>query len=260
MTRYDYTTITELPTSLLSPDQIHRFAHRYAYAHRLAEGRRVLEVACGSASGLDYVAQGAAQVVGLDYTSGVLYFARQDTHMPLVQADAQQIPIVAASFDLVLCFEAIYYLEDYRAFLAECRRVLAPGGTLLICHSNPDWPNFAPGPLTTHYPDLPELAASLTRVGFHNIQCYGTLPITTTGTRQRIINTLRKWVVKSGILPWLGPLRTVLQQLSYGHLYPLPATIDAEWISTWQSDLALTPLCATQRDKIYRVHYLEADQ
>ena len=107
---------------------------------------------------------------------------------------------------------------------------------------------------------MPELAASLARVGFHDIACYGTLPITATGTRQRIINALRKWVVKSGILPWLGPLRTVLQQLSYGHLYPLPPTIDAEWANIWQSDLTLTPLCATQRDKNYRVHYVEASQ
>src|SRR5688500_17605540 len=92
MTRNDYTSITELPTGLLSPDQIHRFAHRYGYAHDLARGKRVLEVACGAGSALNYLERDAALVVGLDYSGGVLSHARQDTHVPLVQGDAQQLP------------------------------------------------------------------------------------------------------------------------------------------------------------------------
>ena len=257
MTHNDYTQITELPGSLLSPDQIHRFAHRYGYAQMLACDKRVLEVACGSGSALNYLAQSAAHVVGLDCSGGVLIQTQQDTFEPLIQGDAQWLPFAAQQFDLLLCFEAIYYLDDYRHFLAECRRVVRPGGRVLICQSNPNWPNFAPGALTTHYPSLPELAKSLTQAGFSAVHCFGVLPITDSDARQKAMNVLRRIVVKSGILPWLGPLKTHLQRMSYGELHPLPLSIDAAWIARWQPEHDLSPLSPTQPDRIHRVIYVE---
>jgi ubiquinone/menaquinone biosynthesis C-methylase UbiE len=255
--RHDYTSITELPTTLLTPDQMRRFAHRYGYAQTLARGQRVLEVACGAGGGLNYLAENAAWVVGLDYTGGVLLHARQNSRAPLAQSDAQRLPFASEQFDLVLCFEAIYYLEEYRRFLAESHRVLTTGGKTLICQSNPDWPNFVPGALTTHYPRLPELVAGLTQAGFRDVKCYGTLPITATNARQKVVNALRQWAIKSGILSRLGPLRSLLQRMSYGQLYPLPSAIDAQWVATWQADLSQTPLSPTQPDRVHRVIYVE---
>jgi ubiquinone/menaquinone biosynthesis C-methylase UbiE len=257
MSPTDYTSITELPASLLTPDQLGRFAQRYGYAHRLAQGQRVLEVACGAGGGLSYLAKAAVQVMGLDYTGTFLTEAQNAAHVPLTQGDAQRLPYAGGSFDLVLCFEAIYYLEDYRLFLAECRRVLAPGGVVLICQSNPDWPDFVPGALTATYPTLPELTASLVSAGFHDIKSYGALPITTAGARQKLVNRLRRWGTLVGILSWLSPLTTLLKRLSYGQLEPLPRAIDAQWVATWQANLLLTPLSPTQPDWIHRVVYVE---
>ncbi len=257
MSLTDYTSITELPASLLTPDQLGRFAQRYAYAHTLARGRRVLEVACGAGSGLNYLATTAAQVVGLDYTASVLTEAQKSAQVPLTQGDAQRLPYARGSFDLVLCFEAIYYLEDYQLFLAECRRVLAPGGGVLICQSNPGWPDFVPGALTTIYPTLPELTAGLTSAGFRDIKSYGALPIITAGARQKLVNRLRRWGTMVGILSWLSPLTTLLKRLSYGQLQPLPRAIDAAWVAMWQANLSLTPLSPTQPDRVHRVIYVE---
>ena len=255
----DYTPITELAADLLSPDQIHRFVHRYRYAHHLAQNQRVLEVACGAGSALNYLAQHAASVVGVDYTSGVLPHAQRNSRVPLVQGDAQRLPFAANSFSFIFCFEAIYYLENYQDFLQECHRLLTPTGKLLICQSNPDWPYFAPGALTTYYPPLPTLAAMTTAAGFQAAQCFGTLPVTDSA-RQRAINTARQWITTSGLTPWLGAFKTVLQQLSYGQLHPLPATIDAQWLSEWQTDITLTPLSPTERDRVHRVIYVEAQK
>ncbi len=257
MMRNDYASITELPTSLLTPDQIRRFAHRYGYAHELARAQRVLEVACGSGAGLTYLAQSATHIVGLDYTGGVLLQTQQATQVALVQGDAQWLPFANEQFELILCFEAIYYLEDYRRFLVECYRMLTPKGRIVICQSNPDWPNFVPGALTTHYPSLPELAMSFNQAGFSNVTCFGTLPITATNTRQQVVDRLRRWIMKSGIQPWLGPLKAVLQRMSYGQLQPLPSTIDAQWVTAAQLDLAQTPLHPTQPDRVHRVLYVE---
>lgn len=258
MTPNDYTSITELPTSQLTSEQIYRFAHRYHYAHQLGQGRRVLEVACGAAGGLPYLAQGASQVVGMDYTQCVLAYARHATQVPLVQADAQALPFASGHFDVVLCFEAIYYLADYQRFLRDSWRVLAPGGRLLICQSNPNWPNFVPGAMSHYYPPLPELANSVRQAGFGAVKCFGILPIQQSNSRQRLLNQARRWVTQSGLLPLLGPLKSVLQQMSYGTLYPLPAIIDAAWVAQWQGDLSQTPIAPLQMDRTHRVIYVEA--
>jgi ubiquinone/menaquinone biosynthesis C-methylase UbiE len=218
----------------------------------------VLEVACGAGAALDYLAQDAAHVVGMDYTSSVLSSARQHSQVALVQGDAQTLPFAGASFDLILCFEAIYYLEDYRRFLAECQRILIPGGKLLICQSNPDWPDFVAGALTTHYPSLPELTTALTQASFGDLQSYGTLPITAASSSQQLINKARRWVIQSGLLPLLGPLKPLLQRLSYRQLHPLPATIDSQWVATWQGNLTLTSLSPHERDVVHRVVMVEA--
>lgn len=256
--RHDYTSITELPAARLTPDQIHRFAHRYGYAHQLGQAQRVLEVACGAGSALDYLAQNAVSVVGLDYSGGVLHYTRQDTHIPLVQGDAQRLPFAPAQFDLILCFEAIYYLADYQAFLKECHRLLPTGGKALICQSNPDWPDFVPGALTTRYPPLPELTAALARAGFRQVQCSGILPVTAANARQQLVNHARRWVIQSGIITLLGPVKRTLQTLSYGEMYPLPGTIDAAWIAQWQAGITRTSLDPNARDRVHRVIYVEA--
>lgn len=257
MLHQDYTTITELPDSLLTPEQMQRFAHRYGVAYELVNDKRVLEVACGAGSALSYLSQRAASIIGLDYTWSVLRHAQKHARAPLVQGNAQHLPFAGEEFDVLLCFEAIYYLPNYRHFLNECHRLLAPRGKLLICQSNPDWPNFAPGALTTHYPSLPELAAELARAGFQQVRAHGTLPIDETSPRQQRINALRRWVMQSGMLSRLGPIKPLLQRLSYGKLHPLPSSIHAQWVATWQERLKLKPLSLLQTDRVHRVIYLE---
>jgi ubiquinone/menaquinone biosynthesis C-methylase UbiE len=204
------------------------------------------------------LADSASSVVGLDYTASVLAHARQATSVPLVQGDAQQLPFASGRFDLILCFEAIYYLADYHDFLAECHRVLGAGGQLLLCQSNPDWPDFVPGALTSHYPSLTELTASLQQAGFGALQWGGILPITASTARQRATHWVRRWVLASGILPLLGPFRPLLQRVSYGQMHPLPPMIDAEWVATWQTGVMPTPLPPGERDRVHRVIYVEA--
>src|SRR5690606_22561377 len=126
--------------------------------------------------------------------------------------------------------------------------------------SNPDWPNFAPGALTTHYPPLPELTAALARAGFGKMQCSGILPITTSTPHQRLVNSARRWLIRSGMLPFLGPVKRTLQALSYGKLHPLPRIVDPAWIAQWQAGVTSTLLPHTQPDRIHRVLYVEASK
>jgi SAM-dependent methyltransferase len=51
---------------------------------------------------------------------------------PDVMADAAALPLPAASFDLVWCAQVLEHVPDAGAVLRECRRVLRPGGRLVL--------------------------------------------------------------------------------------------------------------------------------
>ncbi len=159
----DYTTVTETWGLPASPEQLAMQYFRYRMGAELGEGGTVLEIGCGSGMGLPYLQAHASVTVGGDYTMGLLREARR--HLPdanLVRMDAQHLPFLDRAFDAVLMLEMIYYVADQEAALAECRRVLKPGGKLLVCMPNRDRPDFNPSPYSTRYPNLGEISSLLT--------------------------------------------------------------------------------------------------
>lgn len=250
----DFTAITEVPGSFLNQEQLARITQRYRLGAALAAGHDVLEVACGAGIGLGVLAQQAQTLVGLDYTLPVLELARAHyaQRVPLVCADAQQLPFAAGKFDLILAFEAIYYLQRLDWFLTECRRVLRAGGTLLICTSNPDWPDFAAGQLSVNYPDLPTLAAALQNAGFAEAQFYGALPVAQASPAKRMMGAVRKQLVRYPFFTSDSPLTRRLKQLAYGSLVPLPVEISLP-AQPGDPYSGLTPLVLDKADRIHRV-------
>jgi SAM-dependent methyltransferase len=258
----DFTPITELPGTRLNQEQWYRFTHRYAFGAARAVGRRVLEVACGAGIGLGYLAPAARQVVGMDVTARLLLQAQAHygAGIPLLGGDAQQMPFVDGSFDLILCFEAIYYLQNPALFCTESRRILAADSTLLIALSNPDWPDFVPGEMSTRYPAVPELAGLLYHAGFRSVQFFGILPFAATPPRQAFANHLRHCVLQVGLLRKMaGPAANMLKAALYGRLQPLPAKLEAPAAGTPPELPALTPIPADRPDCVHRVIYALAD-
>jgi len=91
---------------------------------------RVLEVGCGTGHWLGVLAPHTCQMVGLDLSAGMLGHARRQVPASgLAQGQAGRLPFAGASFDLLLCVNALHHFPDPRAFIAESRRVLRPGGT-----------------------------------------------------------------------------------------------------------------------------------
>ena len=101
-----------------------------------ADGRRLLDLACGSGRYLKQLAPAAALAVGLDF-SGPMLARAAELRRPLVQADLAALPLAASAFDLIVCGLAVGHLSDLSRCLSEMARVLAPGGVLIYSDFHP---------------------------------------------------------------------------------------------------------------------------
>jgi SAM-dependent methyltransferase len=126
----------------VDPDLWNEHVARYEFAARLAEGRRVLDAGCGSGYGSARLAEVARSVVAVDSAADAIGYALRTyaaTNLCFLQASCEALPLASRSRDLVTAFEVIEHLADWRAFLAEVERVLAPGGLLVISTPNTDY-------------------------------------------------------------------------------------------------------------------------
>lgn len=104
------------------------------------EGRCVLDVGCGSGALGAALRDRGALVSGFDLSPAMVALARQrlGDEVDLVVADlAERLPYEDASFDVVLCSLALHYLKDWVGPLRELRRVLRPGGRLVVSVPHP---------------------------------------------------------------------------------------------------------------------------
>ena len=224
----DYTDITEVPGSMATREQLARLYHRYHTAFSNAAGRHVLEVACGAGFGLGYLARTAKSVVGSDYTENLLRMAQSHYlgRVPLVRLDAHHLPFCDRAFDLVVLYEAIYYLSQAEQFIAESRRLLSDGGMLLIGTVNKDWSEFTPSALSTRYFSVPELRDLLIQQGFGNLEFFGAFPTTATSSKQKIVSLIRRMAVALNLVPKTLGGRELLKRLFYGSLTPLKPELE----------------------------------
>ncbi len=98
---------------------------------RLAPGSSVLDLACGTADLARELAGAGHRAVGIDSSAGMLVAARAG-EAALVQADAGALPFAPGTLDGVVSGFALRNLADLAGVLAECGRVLRPGGRIAL--------------------------------------------------------------------------------------------------------------------------------
>lgn len=92
---------------------------------------RILDVGCGTGLNLQRLKQyGDAQ--GVDMSTEALEFCRQRGVNNVILHEADELPFEDESFDLVTAFDVIEHIDDDSAALREFKRVIRPGGTLLV--------------------------------------------------------------------------------------------------------------------------------
>ena len=224
----DYLSVTELAGDDVAVEQIDRMCQRYYWAGKYCQGKDVLEVACGTGQGAGYIAGLARSYRAGDYSEKILGIARAHygERIAFQQLDAQQLPFENGSFDVVILFEAIYYLPSAERFVAECRRVLRPGGKVLIATANKDLYDFNPSPHSHTYYGVPDLRDLFSRYGFTST-FFGNTPVDDLSWRQRMLRPIKKFVANSGLMPKTMAGKKRLKRLVFGSLVPMQAEIVA---------------------------------
>ena len=121
----------ELPDELEPPD----FELRHGFlTHELRPDLRVLDLGCGEGRFTAEIASAGASVVGADVAQAAIDRARArspELEFARVEIDGE-LPFADGAFDLVWASEVIEHVSDTARWLSEARRVLKPGGVLLV--------------------------------------------------------------------------------------------------------------------------------
>ncbi len=114
-------------------------------ALELAPGCSVLDLACGTGDFARELSGEGFVALGIDLSFGMLHAARPGG-APLLQADATALPLRDGELDGVVSGFALRNFSDLAGTLAECARVLRPGGRLALLEvEQPSMPLFALG-------------------------------------------------------------------------------------------------------------------
>lgn len=136
----DYTGERFLPEECQGEIAMEHF-QRYQFAKQLIKNKKVLDSACGEGYGSSLLAQEAGCVVGLDLDEEVIKKAGQkygNEKLSFHAGSIEKLPFEDASFDAVVSYETIEHVpaEIQKNFLSEIRRVLKPGGMLIMSTPN----------------------------------------------------------------------------------------------------------------------------
>ena len=121
-------------------------------------GQLVADVGCGPGTYQSRIAARGASIIGLDLSEGMLRECRtvatqHDHSIALVRADAQALPLATASCDLLLAAQMLYHVPDRELALREMRRVLKPGGRIVLVTGSGDGSRY----MQLHYEIVREL-------------------------------------------------------------------------------------------------------
>ena len=144
--------------------------------------REILDCGCGGGAAVKRLLRAYPQsaVWGVDYSAVSAEAARRVNRRAIAAgrcgieiASVTQLPFAPERFDFVTAFETVYFWQDLAGSFSEIFRVLAPGGTVLICNEcggapgGERWEQAVSG-MRVYAPQ--ELRAALERSGFLRIQ------------------------------------------------------------------------------------------
>ena len=138
----DYDSFAEAYTASNETNLVNAYYERPAMLGLAGNvvGRRILDVGCGAGSLLETLRDRGAIVTGIDKSAGMLGLARRrlgdDADLHVAELGSP-LPFPDDTFDDVIASLVLHYLEDWGPALTELRRVLKPGGRLIVSVDHP---------------------------------------------------------------------------------------------------------------------------
>ncbi|MGI8948816.1 MAG: demethylmenaquinone methyltransferase [Ornithinimicrobium sp.] len=134
----------DLTNDVLSMGQARWWRRAVVRAVAARPGERVLDIAAGTGTSSEPFADAEIDVVPADFSIGMLKEGlRRRPDMAFTAADALHLPFADGVFDVVTMSFGLRNVADVEAALSELRRVVTPGGRLVVCEfSQPVWRPF----------------------------------------------------------------------------------------------------------------------
>ena len=138
----DYDSFAEAYTASSENNLVNAYYERPAMLALAGDvaGRRILDAGCGSGPLFAALRDRGAIVTGFDKSAGMVELARRrlgaDADLRVAELGSP-LPFPDGTFDDVTASLVLHYLEDWRPALAELRRVLKPGGRLIVSVNHP---------------------------------------------------------------------------------------------------------------------------
>lgn len=130
----------DLVNALASGGQVYIWRNALVKALRAKAGMQILDVAAGTGTSAQALADAGADVVACDLSAGMIEVGRErHPDIDFVQGNATELPFSSDEFDAVTISFGIRNVQDPKVALREMLRVTKPGGTLVVCEfSTPD--------------------------------------------------------------------------------------------------------------------------
>jgi SAM-dependent methyltransferase len=139
----DYDSFAEAYVAEIEDDLLHGYYIWPAVLDLAGDvaGRRILDVGCGAGHLFEPLRDRGAIVTGVEPSTKMLEMARkrlgEDAILHQAGLGGDPLPLPDGAFDDAIACLVLHYLEDWNGPLAELRRVLAPGGRLIVVVDHP---------------------------------------------------------------------------------------------------------------------------
>lgn len=103
---------------------------------RFAAGQDVLDVGCGGAGDSAYLASVVGHVVGIDIEARREWRQLDADSLHIAAGDARSLPFADHTFDVAFAKDVLHHVLDVDSALREIKRVVKPGGSVVILEAN----------------------------------------------------------------------------------------------------------------------------
>ena len=155
----------------------HQHAARYYFASSYVQGKNVLDFGCGEGYGSEILRRTAMKLTALDISVEAVRTTHDRLKIPVIQADARNVPLSAGSFDALVSFEVFEHITSVERYIAEAYRLLTLDGRFIFSTPNVDThPLAGLNPYHVKEYAVAEVENLIRSAGFKGIRIFGQVP------------------------------------------------------------------------------------